>query len=74
MVTTFPFDKVWELPKLEENEVGYDEEKMEELIGEDLLEILDAWLGAGSDFGRDARQRQLSSIHLVLYTNPRTYT
>ncbi len=42
MVTTFPFDKVWEHPKLEENEVEYDEEKMEELIGEDLLEILDA--------------------------------
>lgn len=42
MVTTFPFDKVWELPKLEKNKVTYDEEKMEELIGEDLLKILDA--------------------------------
>lgn len=42
MVTTFPFDKVWELPKVEKNKVTYDEEKMEELIGGDLLEILDA--------------------------------
>ena len=42
MVTTFPFDKVWELPKLEKDRVEYDEKKMEELIGEDLLEILDA--------------------------------
>lgn len=42
MVTTFPFDKVWELPKLEKNKVTYDEEKMEELIGKDLLDILDA--------------------------------
>lgn len=42
MVTTFPFDKVWELPKLDWNKITYDEEKMEELIGGDLLEILDA--------------------------------
>lgn len=42
MVITSPFDKVWELPKLEENKVTYDEEKMEKLIGEDLLGILDA--------------------------------
>lgn len=44
VITAYPFDKVWELPKLEtETEEPMDDElAMEELIGEDLLEHLNA--------------------------------
>lgn len=42
MITQFPFDKVWELPTLEEEKETEDELAMEELIGENLLKKLNA--------------------------------
>ena len=42
VITPYPFDKVWELPKLEKEKPTYDEGYMEEIIGKDLLEKLDA--------------------------------
>lgn len=41
MITPFPFDKVWELPKLEKEKEEEDTAAMEALIGESLLKKLD---------------------------------
>ena len=42
VITPYPFDRVWDLPKLETEEKINDEQAMEEMIGEDLLQSLDA--------------------------------
>ena len=42
MITPFPFDRVWELPTLENEKAIEDEREMEALIGESLLKKLNA--------------------------------
>lgn len=42
LIVAYPFDKVWELPKLDPDIPSYEESVMDDLVGEELLSLLDS--------------------------------